>query len=183
MNRKRQRMKGRFGGEGERFARMTQTLLEHPSVTSLSHAAFRVLTVLAVGAYAPGLDVAGNNGTQAMTASHAKRYGFNSHDTLSRALKALLERGLIVKTRAGCRNKRGFSLYAMGWLPITHRDGKPLDSAEKAPDRWKQWPRCEDLPPDHRERLTPVGGQQPDSRRDFRPDHVGLESEIQPDGR
>lgn len=138
----RAKAQGRRGGEGgERFARMTDSLLRHASVTTLPHAAFRVLTILAVGAWAPGIDKRqrGNNGTQAVTATHAKRYGLNSRDTVYSSLKILKERRLIVRTREGWRNKSHFSLYAVGWLPITHRDGKPLDSPEPVPNGWRTW--------------------------------------------
>src|SRR5665213_722622 len=102
---------------------------------------FVFISFLAVGAWPPGIDKRqrGNNGTQAVTDSYARRYGLNSRDTVYSSLKILKERGLIVQTREGWRNKSHFSLYAVGWLPITHRDGKPLDSPEPAPNGWRTW--------------------------------------------
>jgi hypothetical protein len=161
----RAKAKGRRGGErGERFARMTESLLQHPSVTTLHHAAFRLLTILAVGAWPPGIDKRqrGNNGTQAVTDSYARRYGVNSRDTVYSALKALKERGLIVQTREGWRNKSHFSLYAVGWLPITHRDGIPLDSPEPAPNAWEQWRSVQEkkkTPSGARTSSSPKNGQ------------------------
>jgi len=163
MTRTRRNVKGRIGGGGERFARMTETLLRHPSVTTLPHAAFRVLTILTVGTRPPSFDGRdpGNNGSQAITDSHARRYGLNSRDTIYRSLRILAERGLIVKTREGWRNKSHFTLYAVGWSPITHRDGIPLDKAEPAPNQWENWqppPRELKLPSGRRTRSRPRSG-------------------------
>lgn len=135
-------MKGRLGRDGEKFARMTESLLQCPAVTTLSHAAFRVLTVLTIGAWAPGMNPKkepGRNGVQAITDKFARRFGFTSRDTVYRALNELLERGLIVKTRDGHKNKAHFTLYAVAWLPITHRDGRPLDFPESAPCDYLKW--------------------------------------------
>jgi hypothetical protein len=135
-------VKGRLGSDGERFARMTESLLQCPAVTTLSHAAFRVLTVLTIGARAPGLNSkkdSGRNGIQAITGTHARKFGFTGRDTVHRALNELLERGLIVKTRDGHKNKTHFALYAVAWLPITHRDGQPLDFPSPAPYGYLKW--------------------------------------------
>lgn len=159
----------------ERFARMTDSLLQHPAVTTLSHAAFRVLTVLAIGARSPGLNPRkdpGRNGIQAITDAHARKYGFSGRDTVYRALAELQERGLIVKTREGHRSKLHFALYAVSWLPITHRHGQPLDFAEPAPLgylRWQpparakrampnRWKKLE-MPSDDRTQFRPMIGQ------------------------
>src|SRR5437868_6774206 len=91
---------------GERFARLTENLLECPAVKTLPHAAFKVLTILALGARPPAFvdrkDL-GRNGTQAITDSYARKYGFNSRDTVYRSLRELLGRQLIVVTRQGWR--------------------------------------------------------------------------------
>ena len=164
----RARAKGRIGGEGERFARMTDSLMQHPSVTTLDHAAFRVLTILTIGARSPGLGRhdRGYNGCQAVTDSHAKKYGLRSRDTVYRSLRKLTERGLIVKTREGHRNKSHFTLYAVGWLPITHRNGMPLNQPERAPNEWVKWqppPEVKKTPSCSRTRSPPKGGRVPSS--------------------
>ena len=126
------RSKGRLG-DGERFARLTQSLLECEAVRTLPAAAFKLLAIFALGAYPPGFDPRrdkGRNGVQAVTDKYAKRFGFNSRDTVYRSIKTLTERGLIIKTRDGWRSKTHFALYAVAWLPITHRDGQPLDVPE-----------------------------------------------------
>ena len=52
--------------------------MQSPAVMSLSHAAFRVLCVLAIGARPPGIvkdKDPGRNGVQAITDSYARKYG------------------------------------------------------------------------------------------------------------
>lgn len=135
-------MKSRAGRDAERFARMTDSLLQCPAVATLSHAAFRVLTILTIGARPPGPNRKkdlGRNGIQAITDTHARKFGFTSRDTVYRALHELLERGLIIKTREGHKNKTHFALYAVAWLPVTHRDGRPLDFPEPAPCGYLRW--------------------------------------------
>jgi hypothetical protein len=126
----------------ERFARLTQSLLESEAVATLPYPAFKLLAMLALGAWAPGADTRqdkGRNGVQAITDSYARRFGFNSRDTVYRMLAVLLERGLIIETRKGWKSKTHFALYAVAWLPITHRDGQPLDTPERANDSWRTW--------------------------------------------
>jgi hypothetical protein len=133
---------GRRRSDSERFARIPDSLLQSPAVTSLSHAAFRVLVILAMGARPPGIvkdKDPGRNGVQAITDSHACKYGLNSRATVYRALDELLERHLIVKTRDGHKSKSHFALYAVEWLPITHRDGEVLGQAEAAPMQYLEW--------------------------------------------
>jgi hypothetical protein len=134
------RAKGRRG-DGEQFARLSQSLLESEAVRTLPAAAFKLLAILTLGARPPGIDGRdkGSNGVQAVTDSYARRFGFNSRDTVYRSLKTLTERGLIIKTRVGWRSKAHFALYAVAWLPITHRDGQPLDVPERPTDSaWAQ---------------------------------------------
>lgn len=161
--------------DGERFARLTQSLLESEAVATLPPTAFKLLTVLALGVRPPGLDPRkdkGNNGAQAVTYSYARRFGFTSKDTLQRGLQTLIERGLVIKTRDGWKSKNHFALYAVAWLPITHRDGQPLDTPEKSLDAWRTW-KAESSPttghdrkaaavnlrPDYRDQSGPTTGQ------------------------
>lgn len=118
----------------EHFARIPVSVLESAAVTTLNHAALRVLVILA--SQWRGKD----NGTLALTESYARRFGFNGRDTLYRSLRALEERGLIVCTRRGVKIKNHFTLYALGWEAITHRDGKPLARPEPRDNsRWLKW--------------------------------------------
>ena len=150
---------------------MTESLLQTVAVTTLDHAAFRVLTVLTIGARKPGMDPRkdnGRNGIQAITDSFARRFGITSRDTVYRALNELQERGLIVRTRDGHKSKTHFALYAVTWLPITHRDGQPLDVAEPALNTYLQWtpaPKVKkqvghklEMPSDGRTQSRPMNG-------------------------
>lgn len=58
-----------------------------------------------------------NNGSLIATRNFARENGVtSSHDVLSRGLKQLIERGLIVQTRQGRKNVA--ALYAMTWESI-----------------------------------------------------------------
>jgi hypothetical protein len=174
------RMKGRQGGEGERFARLTQSLLECEAIKTLPHAAFKILTILAVGARGSRFGDRkdrGRNGVQAITDTYARRFGIASRDTVYRALDELLKRELIVRTRKGSTNRLSFALYAVAWLPITHRDGQPLDTPEPAPEGYLMWhsngsdgkrkpPERKNLPSDDRTESYPMTGQ---DKADCRP--------------
>lgn len=69
-----------------------------------------------------------NNGDMCATLSMLKKYGFNSQDTITRSIKALIKNGLIELTRAGGKdwNTGGNlpSLYALTWQPIDECKGK-----------------------------------------------------------
>jgi hypothetical protein len=170
---RRERATGRQGARGERFARMPQSLLESQAVASLPATAFKLLVLLALGARPPGLDPRkdkGSNGVQGFTFSYAQRYGFTSKDTLQRSLQVLLDRGLIIKTRDGWKSKAHFALYGVAWLPITHRDGQPLDSPELTKESWRTWSESSpivgqddpsltvNLRPDSRAQISPMVG-------------------------
>jgi DNA-binding PadR family transcriptional regulator len=128
-------LKSRRGrGNQEHFARIPVSVLQSPAVMTLNHAAFKVLVILA------SQWRGGNNGTLALTESFARKYGLAGRDTLYRSLRDLEQRGLIVRTRQGMKSKRLFTLWALGWESITHRDGKPLDVPEpKNNKRWLDW--------------------------------------------
>lgn len=70
-----------------------------------------------------------NNGNLSAAFSVLKSRGWRSKKTLSRCLKELMERGLIVKTREGWFSNPGgrCALYALTWLPINECEGKELE--------------------------------------------------------
>ena len=82
---------------------------------SQNHASVRVLMAL-VCQYNGA-----NNGDLCATQYEMAKHGITSSDTLNRAIRDLLDRGLIVKTRAGFAGVRGHrlcTLYALSWLPV-----------------------------------------------------------------
>lgn len=79
-----------------------------------------------------------NNGNLCAALSTLKRYGLNSSDVISRGLLALLEVGLIIKTRDGYFNggHSQCALYAIAWKAINDCPGKGLTvQATLAPPR------------------------------------------------
>lgn len=64
--------------------------------------------------------------------------GWRSKATLSKCLKELQEKGLIIQTRQGTLHK--CSLYALGWLAIDDCGGKLEVQATRTPTgHWSSW--------------------------------------------
>ncbi len=103
---------GRNGG----YCSIPQKVMNGPDVRALSHAIFRVLMAL-VSQYRGH-----NNGDLCATLKVMTDFGITSPDTIDRAIKELLMRGLIVQTQiggySGRDGKRKPALYALSWLPI-----------------------------------------------------------------
>jgi hypothetical protein len=159
----RARTRARRGPGAERFARIPHSVLHSEAVTSLPHAAFRILVILAAGYRG------NNNGALALTEYYARRYGFKGRDTLYRSLRELETRGLIVCTRRGIKAKKVFSLYALGWEDIDNRDGQVLDTPEQRDcARWLNWTgpskrrqrRKTEIHTDDRESSVPMAGSE-----------------------
>lgn len=136
----------------EHFARIPLSVLESEAVTTLNHAAFKVLVILA------SQWRGGNNGCLALTEMYARKFGLSGRDTLYRSLRELERRGLIVCTRRGMKSKKLFTLWALGWESITHRDGKPLDIPEPKLHRWLKWKATAEIHTDSRESSVPTIG-------------------------
>lgn len=94
------------------FALLPVDLLMDKSVTTLSHADFRVMVLLA-GQYRGH-----NNGALGLTAEQARRAGIGSDNTLYRALKELAERGLIEQVHPASRVPPRPAMYAISWKPV-----------------------------------------------------------------
>lgn len=151
MARTRERAKGRRGGEGERFSYIPEHVMVSPALATANHASFHVLAILVVGKPKE------RNGTMMCSDSYAARYGINSHDTLSRALTELKERGLIVVTRQGMKMRKIPTLWAVTWWPIYYRDGQPLPRPEDATFAHREW-----------KPVTPTSGVEANSHTDCR---------------
>ena len=81
-----------------------------------------------------------NNGDLSMPWSVAVRFGIRSKEHLVDALRLLLERGLIVKTRQGGRRPLGPTLYAVTWLPIDDLGTKiNMGPTRQASNDWATW--------------------------------------------
>lgn len=110
---------GHWGTRGG-YCSIPQQVFSGPDVNALSHATFRALMVL-VRQYNGR-----NNGDLCATEKEMSAFGITSPDTINRAIKELLKRGLIVKTRhggySGKDGKRKPALYALTWLPVDDID-------------------------------------------------------------
>jgi len=94
-----------------RFAKLPLTVLDQVAVTTLHHAAFRVLVLLA--AQFTGY----NNGALGLSKSQAANQNI-SNKTLYKALATLEERGLIERTYPASRVPPRPTMYALMWTSI-----------------------------------------------------------------
>ena len=120
---------------GERFAMIPEKVAHSEAFCSLTASAHRLL-VLALTKYHGN-----NNGDITLTKSELKAYRFTCSDTLNRALKELLNKGLLVLTKQG-----GFgmghalpNLYAIGWLDIPECKKLDIDTPAIAINGWATW--------------------------------------------
>lgn len=85
-----------------------------------------------------------NNGDLAAAWSIMRRRGWKSKDTLQRALRELLEAGMIEQTRWG--GLHCCSLYALTWFPIQECGGKlDVNPTAVASALWRKKPFAETL--------------------------------------
>ena len=101
----------RKSGAG-RFAMLPVRVLATQAVTTLNHAQFRILVLLA--AQFDGR----NNGALGLTRSQAANNGISSNNTLYGALRELEIRGLIEQTYPASRVPPRPSMYCLTWLPV-----------------------------------------------------------------
>ena len=129
MARTRLKQKGR--AESGSYVVMPHAILESEEWAALS--AFEVKLLLDVYAQYRGA----NNGDLSAAWTLMKRRGWNSKDTLGRALSGLLESGFLLKTRQGGRHKA--TLLAVTWQSVDACAGKLDVSATKvAPGTWRK---------------------------------------------
>lgn len=95
-----------------RFAKLPLKVLSQAAVTTLSHAAFRILVLMA--AQFNG----GNNGALGITRNQAAANGIGSDHTLYSAMRTLEERGLIEQTYPASRVPARPTMYALTWISI-----------------------------------------------------------------
>ncbi len=126
---KREKVKGRKNTGS--FARMPHQAINSKHYRNLSIKAQALL------ACANGRYFGGNNGDIDFTLKTMKKWGWSSNDTITKAKNELLEKGWLVLTRQGGRNK--CNLYALTLWPIDECKGK-LDrkATEVALAYWKQ---------------------------------------------
>jgi hypothetical protein len=126
-------MKTRVGRKktGGRFARLPLMVLETLAVTTLNHAAFRVLVLLAAQYNGH------NNGAIGLTANQASEAGISSDRTLYRSLRELQERQLIDETYPASRVPPRPTMWALTWMPL---DNTAYSNETKRPTHaYKDW--------------------------------------------
>lgn len=104
------------------FAMIPENVLLSTAYHGIRGEAARLLTAIAVQFNGH------NNGNLCAAMSVLRKYGFTSADTVARSLKALLEQGLIIRTREGYfqGSTSKCALYALGWHKIDECPGKGL---------------------------------------------------------
>jgi hypothetical protein len=95
-----------------RFAMLPLALLQHIAVITLTHAAFRVLVLLAAAYNGK------NNGAIGITAEQAIEVGIGCRNTYYRALRDLQDRRLIVPTYPASRVPPRPTMWTLSWQPV-----------------------------------------------------------------
>lgn len=112
------------------FAAIPHCLLESPLFTELSAHAVKLLMDLA--AQYKGF----NNGDLTIAWTIMERRGWKSRDTLNKARKELLTKGLIEITRIGDRRRP--NLYCLTFFAIDECNGKlDVSPTERPPSTWR----------------------------------------------
>ncbi|MDH3378269.1 MAG: hypothetical protein OEQ39_15115 [Gammaproteobacteria bacterium] len=107
------------------FVALPHNILESVEFSELSNSSVRALLSL-FGQYRGN-----NNGDFTAAWSVMQRRGWKSKGTLYRAINELQDKGWILKTRQGSKNR--CSLYAVTWLAIDECGGKLDVSVSKIP--------------------------------------------------
>ena len=127
---RRRKAKGRASSGS--FVSFPHSVLKHPAFATLTTRATKLLIDLATQYRGK------NNGDLSMPLSQMRNRGWNSSDQLHKAKNELLERGLILVSRQGGRNK--CSLYAVTWQPIDYCKGKlDIGASNKSLNLWNGW--------------------------------------------
>jgi hypothetical protein len=140
--------KGKIDG---RFTAIPHNVIFSVGFRKLSHAARALL-----------FDIAGqyngkNNGALVACTKYLKPLGWNSNDTITKALKQLEEGGLLIKTKQGMRPPMAQpSLYALGWLDLQITAG--LDISPKSYQRSAFVPAISKPILKHKKMITPING-------------------------
>lgn len=117
----------------DRYIKFPSHILQSDNFASLSPKACKLVWDLASKCYGY------NNGDLSMAWSDMKKRGWRSKETLYNARDELVEKGWIVKTRQGWKNR--CCLYGFTFLKIGEFGGRKLDVPEgtAATNDWKEW--------------------------------------------
>ncbi len=106
--------------DGDRYVALPHVVIDSPSYRALGHPARSLL-----------IDIArqytgSNNGRLVACAKYLKPLGWNSNDTVTRALIELKESRLLIETRMGMRPNRA-AWFALGWYSLDDGPGMDID--------------------------------------------------------
>jgi len=125
--------------DGDRHIALPHVVIDSPSYRALGYAA-RALLIDIARQY-----TGSNNGRLVACDKYLKPMGWNSHDTVSRALVAIKDAGLLIETRMGMRPNRA-AWFALGWYALDVSDGLDIEPKDYRTGQYKIAP------------LTPIGG-------------------------
>lgn len=128
--RSRSKIKGRKDTPGG-FAGIPRIVMKNDDYVRLSSGARDLLLELAFQYTGK------NNGDLTVAESILKKRGFKSRTTIKKSTIALIDTGMIIRTREGrFANPRGVcSLYALTWVPIDECNGKLEVNSTTTPPR------------------------------------------------
>ena len=106
--------------DGDRYVALPHVVIDSPSFRALGYAA-RALLIDISRQY-----TGSNNGKLVACTKYLKPLGWNSHDTVSRALGDIKDAGLLIETRMGMRPNRA-AWFALGWYALDVVDGIDMD--------------------------------------------------------
>jgi hypothetical protein len=126
--RTRVRLKAR-SDNGPSFIKFQHRMLRHPAFMSVSAHACKALRFLA------SQYTRSNNGDLTIAWKVAKAQGLTANGPLRIATKELVQKGFVIQTRQGGRNR--CSLFALAWFPIDECGGKlDVPATRVAPSTW-----------------------------------------------
>jgi hypothetical protein len=105
---------------GGQFLKLPYVVLKSNAYRALSHPARSLLMDIA-------MQFAGhNNGSLVACKKYLLPLGWSSADTVSRATKELVNRGLLMETRKGARPNKA-AWFALAWLDLDIQTGLDID--------------------------------------------------------
>jgi len=106
--------------DGDRYLALPHVVIDSPSYRALGYPA-RALLIDIARQY-----TGSNNGRLVACAKYLKPLGWNSNDTVTRALAQLKESALLIETRMGMRPNRA-AWFALGWYQLDAVPGMDID--------------------------------------------------------
>ena len=125
--------------DGDRHIALPHVVIDSPSYRALGYAA-RALLIDIARQY-----TGTNNGKLVACDNALKPQGWNSHQTITRAVRELVDAGLLIQTRMGMRPNRA-AWFALGYYALDKVEGIDIDPKTYRTGQYKIAP------------LTPITG-------------------------